>query len=247
MFGEPNVNFFIAFGAGFVSFISPCVLPLIPGYLSFISGVNIDELKDSKMRMQNLRKVAVSSIVFILGFSTVFVLLGAGATSVGSLLQEHIDIFNKVAGVIIIVFGLHFIGVFKIKFLMYEKRVHYSKKSLGLLSVFLIGLAFAFGWTPCIGPILGAVLGIAAQEDQVLKGMWLLTGYSLGLGVPFLFAALVFNTFLGVFGFIKKHFRAIEIISGSFLILVGILMVTNLLQRISSLFIEWFPWLGNVG
>jgi cytochrome c-type biogenesis protein len=247
MFGEVNISFWIAFGAGFVSFISPCVLPLIPGYLSFISGVSIDDLKDRAARIRNLKRVAVSSAVFVLGFSSVFILLGATATSVGQVLRDYLNIFNKIAGVLIIIFGLHFMGIFRIKFLLYEKRFHYAQKSLGLLSIFVIGLAFAFGWTPCIGPILGTVLGIAANEDTVFKGMWLLTGYSLGLGIPFFFAALVFNTFLGVFGFIKRHFRTIEIISGLFLVIVGVLIFTNSLQRLASAFLEWFPSLGEIG
>ena len=160
-----DISIFIAFLGGLISFVSPCVLPLIPGYLSFISGVSIEEMKDKDERSKVLKKVTINSIFFILGFSLVFILLGASSTFLGNfLLANKFSIFNRIAGAIVILFGLHLLGIFKISFLNYEKRVHIKKKSFGLLGSFLIGFAFAFGWTPCVGPILAPILGIAATQ-----------------------------------------------------------------------------------
>jgi len=247
MFGE-NITLLAALGAGFISFISPCVLPLIPGYLSFISGVSIADLGASEKRGEVLRKVALSSLIFVLGFSAVFIALGASATAVGKfLLSNKIGIFNRIAGVIIVVLGLHVTGIIRIPFLNYEKRFHSRSKPLGALGTFLVGIAFAFGWTPCIGPILGGILGLAANQGSVGEGMLLLSFYSLGLGIPFLVTAISFNFFLGFSGFFKKHFRTIEIASGLLLVAIGLLMFFNQFGIISSWLLKAFPGLQDVG
>ena len=219
-----NVSLFAAFTAGLISFVSPCVLPLIPAYLSFISGVSVEEMKSKDKKSEVLKKVILSAFLFISGFSVVFVALGASATFIGEFLGSKLFLFNKIAGLIIIILGLHLLGVFRISFLNYEKRFHTKGKPLGLLGAFLVGLAFAFGWTPCVGPVLTPILGLAANQETVTKGIILLFTYSLGLGIPFFVTAVSFHSFLSVFDWIKKHFRTIEIISGLFLIIIGLLM-----------------------
>ncbi len=247
MFTE-NISLLAALGAGFISFISPCVLPLIPGYLSFISGVSVADLGGAEKRGETLRKVALSSFIFVLGFSAVFISLGASATAVGKfLLSNKIGLFNRFAGALIVILGLHVAGIIKIPFLNYEKRFHARSKPLGILGTFLIGVAFAFGWTPCIGPILGGILGLAANQGTVGEGMLLLTFYSLGLGIPFLVTAISFNFFLGFSSFFKKHFRTIEIVSGLFLVVIGLLMFFNRFGLIANWLLEAFPGLQNVG
>jgi cytochrome c-type biogenesis protein len=224
---QENISLLAAFTAGLISFVSPCVLPLIPAYLSFISGVSVEEMKSRDKKSQVLKKVSLNTLLFILGFSVVFVALGASATFFGEFLLAKLSLFNKIAGAIIMILGLHLLGVFRIRFLNYEKRFHTQSRPLGLLGSFLIGLAFAFGWTPCIGPILAGILCLAANQGTVTKGILLLSFYSLGLGIPFFVTAVSFHSFLSVFGWIKKHFRTVEIISGSFLIIIGFLMLTG--------------------
>ena len=236
-----NVSLITAIGAGLLSFISPCVLPIVPGYLSFISGVSIDELQAKKSKA--IKKVFFNSLFFVLGFSVVFIALGASATYVSNFLTEYMHIIGKVAGALIIILGLHFIGLFKIKWLNYEKRFHVGSKQLGLAGSFFVGFAFAFGWTPCIGPILAGILALAAAEETVGRGILLLSFYSAGLAIPFLVTALAFNAFISVSSKIKKHFRIIEIVGGAFLIIVGFLIFTNSLAYLSSLMSQWFPWL----
>jgi len=228
-----DVSVWIAFLAGLSSFLSPCVLPLIPGYLSFISGVSIDKLQASENRMAVLKKTVFASLVFILGFSTVFIMLGAGATAIGSVLQQYQHIISKVFSVIILIFGLHFIGVYRLKFMAFEKRVHANVKPLNYISIFLVGMAFAFGWTPCIGPILVTVLSMAGTKETVGQGMLMLSIYSLGLAIPFMLTAIAMNSLLGLFGWVKRHFRLIEIISGSLLIIVAVLMFFGWLEKLA--------------
>ncbi len=247
MFTE-NISLLAALGAGFISFISPCVLPLIPGYLSFISGVSVADMSAAEKRGAVLRKIALRSFIFVLGFSAVFITLGASATAVGKfLLSNKIGLFNRIAGVIIVILGLHVMGVIRIPFLNYEKRFQTRSKPLGALGTFLVGVAFAFGWTPCIGPILGGILGLAANKGTVGQGMLLLTFYSIGLGVPFLVTAVSFNWFLGFSGFFKKHFRTIEIISGLLLVSIGLLIFFNRFGVLANWFLETFPGLQDVG
>jgi len=245
--GEQVVTYPAALLAGFISFVSPCVLPVIPGYLSFISGVSMEEMQSDKNRGEVTRRVATNSLFFVLGFSFVFILLGWTASSLGQFLLSYLHIFNKVAGVILVLFGLHVMGVLNIRFLNYERRFQARTKPIGVWGAFVIGLAFAFGWTPCIGPILAGVLTMAAQSESQWQGVGLLTVYSAGLGIPFFLTALAFNQFIGFFGWMRRHMRKVEIVSGLFLVGVGILMFTNSLTIIAAKLLEWFPALGTLG
>jgi len=242
-----SVNIFSAFVFGLLSFASPCVLPIVPGYLSFISGISLDELQNAENRAKARRRVVGNSLFFVFGFSVIFIALGASATAVGKFLQEQLHIFSKVAGVIIVVFGLHMMGLLKIGFLNYEKRFHSQSKPLGLLGSFVVGLAFAFGWTPCIGPILAGILAIAAQQETVGQGVVLLSSYSAGLGIPFLLTGMSVTAFYNVFNKIKRYFRTMEIIGGALLVVVGVLVFTNSLTILSGYLLKWFPFLNELG
>ncbi len=242
-----NVGLFTAFIFGLLSFISPCVLPIVPGYLSFISGVSFDEMQNSDNRARVRNRILANSIFFILGFSIVFIALGASATVVGQFLHEQINLISKIAGIVIILFGLHMIGVFKIGFLNYEKRFHTEGKKLGLFGALVVGLAFAFGWTPCIGPILAAILAIASQQDSIGKGIALLTAYSLGLGIPFLLTGLSITAFYNVFNKFKRHLHKVELAGGVLLIGVGLLIMTNSLTLLSGYLSRWLPFLNELG
>ena len=243
-----NVTLVTAFIAGIISFISPCVLPIVPGYISFVSGVSLQELKgqaelDKEKRRRLLWKTTSASALFVLGFSVVFIAMGASATYVGQWFAENRLIMARVAGVIIIIFGLHIMGITPIKWLNYEKRFQANSKPLGLIGSFLIGLAFAFGWSPCIGPILAGVLTLAATQETVGQGVALLGAYSLGLGLPFLGTSLAINQFLNFFSRVKRHMRAVEVVAGVLLILVGVLVATDKLQVLSGYF-TFLPVLG---
>lgn len=242
-----SVNILTAFAFGLLSFISPCVLPIVPGYISFISGVSFDEMQNEANRSVVRKRILTNCLVFILGFSLIFIALGASATAVGHFLHEERDIISKVAGVIIVIFGVHMIGIFKIPFLNYEKRFTANAKPIGLLGSFLIGMAFAFGWTPCIGPILATILAIASQQDTVGKGIVLLAVYSLGLGVPFLAAGLSISLFTSVFNKLKRHLHTIEVVGGVLLVIVGLLVMTNYLTVLSGYLSKWLPFLNDVG
>ncbi len=226
-----GVTLFAAFLAGVLSFISPCVLPLIPGYLSFVSGVTLEEMRGEKGIAEPApgvrRRALIASIAFVLGFSLVFISLGASATAVGAFLMERLSILGKIAGVIIILFGLHMMGVLRVGWLYSEKRVQTTRKPAGFFGAVLVGIAFAFGWTPCIGPILAAILAIAATQGSVAEGVKLLAVYSLGLGVPFIATSLAINRFLRASARIRRHYHAIELVSGGLLVAVGLLIFTN--------------------
>jgi cytochrome c-type biogenesis protein len=243
---ESSVGYFSAFLAGALSFVSPCVLPLIPGYISFISGVSLEELTDRNKASKHLTRVTLNTVFFVIGFSLIFIALGASASFIGKWLFRNMAIFNKVAGVVIFLLGLHVSGLLKISALNYEKRIHARQKKFGVIGSIFIGMAFAFGWTPCIGPILGSILTMAANQGTVGQGIILLTFYSAGLGIPFILTAVLFNYLIGFFGFIKRHFRAVEIISGGLLMLVGLLIFFNLLQVMAYYLLELFPSM-NVG
>src|ERR1700757_1110566 len=212
-----------AFVAGLISFLSPCVLPLVPGYVSLISGVGVEELKAQEGQL--LRKVMLNSAAFILGFSIVFIALGAISTEVGQFLARYKSLLAQVAGVVIIVFGLHLTGIFKIKALYSDRRMHNVKGGSTAWGAFVIGFAFAFGWTPCVGPILSAILYLAAEQNSVSKGIFLLTIYSLGLAVPFLLTSLGIERFLKFYGRFRRHMHAVEVASGGLLIALGVLLV----------------------
>ncbi len=222
----PQLSIPIAFVAGVVSFLSPCVLPLVPGYISMLSGVSMEELK-AGAEAAVVRRILRNSLAFVAGFSAVFVVLGASATAVGSFLLTRRTWFNIVAGIIIIVFGLHLTGLVKIPLLYRDARIDTGAPRRGLAGSFLLGFAFAFGWTPCIGPILTGILALAATRDTVYQGMFLLGTYSTGLAIPFILTSLGLGQFLKFYGRFRRHLQAVEIASGVFLIAIGILMAFN--------------------
>jgi cytochrome c-type biogenesis protein len=244
--GEPS--FVAAFAAGLLSFISPCVLPLIPGYLSYISGVTLDDMQGTGTSgagsiAASRRRVLVASIFFILGFSLVFISLGAAASAIGQFLQApgRMRLLSKIAGAVVILFGLHTMGVLRIDWLYSEKRVQVERKPRGVFGAFVVGLAFAFGWTPCIGPILSGILAIAAEQGTVSKGIQLLAVYSLGLGLPFLITALAINRFFAAFATIRKHYHAIEMVSGGLLVVIGLLIFTDRFTVIAAWLAPYLP------
>ena len=228
-----------AFFAGLISFLSPCVLPLVPGYVSLISGAGVEELKLAQGQL--MRRVMVNSVGFILGFSVVFITLGAISTEIGQVAARYKHPLSIIAGVVIIVFGLHLTGIFKIKALYTDARLHSVKGSSTILGAFVIGFAFAFGWTPCLGPILSAILVVASQEENVLRGIVLLTVYSLGLAVPFLLTSLLMERFLKFYSRFRSHMHALEIASGGLLIALGVLLVIGRFTLISS----WLSFLNR--
>ncbi len=223
----------IAFVAGVVSFLSPCVLPLVPGYISMLSGASMEELK-SGAGPALVGRISRNSLAFVMGFSAVFVALGASATAVGTFLLAKKTIFNLVAGIIIIVFGLHLTGLVKIPFLYREARVQTGAPRRGLVGSFVLGFAFAFGWTPCIGPILTGILALAATRETVFQGMFLLAIYSAGLAIPFLITGLGLSQFLKFYGGFRKHLQVVEVASGVLLIAIGLLMAFNRFSVLSG-------------
>jgi len=238
-----QVTVLAALGAGFISFISPCVLPLIPAYISFISGLSVEELTTTRKNVLFNRTTA-NALAFVVGFSLVFILLGASATAVGQFLLRYSALLIRIAGVIIMIFGLHTMGVFHIGLLYKEKRVQTQRKPTGLLGSFLVGLAFAFGWTPCVGPLLAAVLAYAATQETIRQGIFLLAFYSLGMAIPFMLTAIAINSFFRVFNKVKRHFRLVEIFAGLLLIAIGLLLVLNRFSLIAGYLVKWFPWLA---
>ncbi|HVP53414.1 MAG TPA: cytochrome c biogenesis protein CcdA [Candidatus Eisenbacteria bacterium] len=221
-----------AFVAGILSFLSPCVLPLVPGYVSLISGATVEDLQSDQRRMLGI--VMLHSLTFILGFSVVFIALGAVATSIGQLANQYHNLLARVAGVIVIVFGLHLTGLLKIKALYADKRMHEVKGGSSAWGSFAVGFAFAFGWTPCIGPILATILVLAGAQGTVLKGVLLLAVYSLGLAVPFLLTSLGVDRFLGFYGRFRRHLHTVEVVSGVLLVAVGVLIFMNNLRLLSG-------------
>jgi cytochrome c-type biogenesis protein len=221
-----------AFVAGLISFLSPCVLPLVPGYVSLISGAGVEELRAQDSQL--LRKLMLNSVAFILGFSVVFISLGAISTEVGQVLAMYKSRLSVVAGIVIILFGLHLTGIFKIKALYADARLHSVKGGSTPWGAFIIGFAFAFGWTPCVGPILAVILGFAAAQDSVFKGIILLAVYSLGLAVPFLLTSLGIERFLKFYGRFRAHMHALEVASGVLLIALGGLLVFGRFTLLSN-------------
>jgi cytochrome c-type biogenesis protein len=205
----------------------------VPGYLSIISGSSLDQLKANQKDSGLFRTVLLNSIMFIIGFSITFILLGATATWVGQFLLSRTRLLGQIAGLILIVFGIHLTGIFKINFLYKDKRLHNVQKPRGFIGALVIGFAFAFGWTPCIGPILAGILAVASTRETVTQGMFLLAVYSAGLGIPFLLTSLALNKFLNFYGRFKKHFRAVEVVSGALVIVVGVLIMTNSLTGLA--------------
>ena len=234
------IELFVALGAGLISFLSPCVLPLIPGYISYISGSSLNELIEKK----NINLFPI--ILFTVGFSLVFIFFGAASTLLGQVLLQNSYELRIVAGVIIIILSLHIIGIINIKFLNYEKRVQTDIKR-NFFSPALIGMAFAFGWTPCIGPILGSILVLASTEESLQQGILLLTFYSIGLAVPFILAGYLIQRFLVFSKNFRKNINKVSKIGGSILLITGILMITNHLQALGFYLLNIFPFLQNFG
>jgi cytochrome c-type biogenesis protein len=238
----------LVFGAGVLSFLSPCVLPLVPPYLTYMSGASFDQLRADDAGAAALqRRVALTSLFFIAGFSLVFITLGATATAFGQVFRQALPILTPVAGIIIIAMGLHFIGVYRIGLLDRQMRHQGPGVASGPLGGFLLGLAFAIGWTPCIGPVLAAVLSVAAGRETAWEGAGLLAIYSLGLGVPFFLAGIAIGPFLAFFQGFKKHLLTVERVMGVFLVITGILFLTGNFTRLSYWFLETFPVLANFG
>ena len=235
------IKSYIALGAGFISFLSPCVLPLIPGYISYISGQNLEQIVEKK------QKILAKTIIFSLGFSLVFISFGATASYFGSFLINYSDTLRIIAGIIIIILSLQIMGVLKLNILNKEKRFYTKNYSNNLFFPFLVGTAFAFGWTPCIGPVLGSILTLAAVETSIAQGVILLSFYSLGLAIPFILSGYAITKFLSVSKNLKSKMRLISLIGGSILLITGILILTNVLQIVGFYLLEIFPFLENFG
>lgn len=241
-------SFWLVFGAGVLSFLSPCVLPLVPPYLTYMSGASFDQLRDDGATAGVIwRKSVFTSLFFIAGFSIVFTLFGATATAFGQAFRQALPIITPIAGLFIIAMGLHFLGVFRIGFLDRQLRHNGPGVASGPVGGFLLGLAFAVGWTPCIGPVLAAILAVASTKETALDGAALLGLYSLGLGVPFLLAGIAIGPFLTFFSGFKKHLGTVEKVMGGFLVITGLLFLTGQFTRISYWFLETFPVLQQFG
>jgi cytochrome c-type biogenesis protein len=247
--GGLDISYAGAAGAGLISFLSPCVLPLVPAYLSYMAGTTLDRMLDEAAEAQaaTTRRVFVSALAFVIGFSTVFIAMGASASALNRLILENIDIIGKIAGAVIVLFGLHYMGLLKIPLLYREARFHTKENSGGLVGAYVLGLAFAFGWTPCVGPILATILTVAASREELGYGISLLATYALGLGIPFLLAALAVKPFMRFMQRFRRHLRKVEFGAGALLVLTGVLIFTNSLGQFSYFLLDLFPWLATIG
>ena len=242
----PDVTLLAALFAGLVSFLSPCVLPLVPPYLVYLAGTSLERLADDDPRTGSQRQTVLAACLFVAGFSTVFVALGASASVIGGVIRAYSYELGIVAGIAIIVMGLHFLGLFRIPWLMRTMQVDVAKP-VGLWGAYVMGLAFAFGWTPCIGPILATILAVAAAESTVAKGAGLLAVYSLGLGIPFLLAAFAVEPFAKFLARFRRHLMHVERIMGALLVLTGVAFLTGFVTTASFWLLEAFPVLGTIG
>ncbi|MBI4274781.1 MAG: cytochrome c biogenesis protein CcdA [Rhizobiales bacterium] len=241
-----DVSILAALFAGLLSFLSPCVLPLVPPYLVYLAGASLERFADAEPEPQVKRETVIAALLFVLGFSTVFVALGASASVIGTLIRAYADWLGTIAGIIIIVMGLHFLGLTPIKLMMRERRITVAKP-VGLWGAYAMGLAFAFGWTPCIGPILAAILAVAASETTVTKGAGLLAVYSAGLGIPFLLAAFAVEPFAAFLARFRKQLAYVEMAMGVLLVLTGIAFLTGMVNSAGFWLLELFPVLGRIG
>ena len=235
------IKSFLAFGAGFISFLSPCVLPLIPGYISYISGESLGDIVEKQ------KKVILKTVLFSLGFSIVFISFGATASLIGNILLENSNTLRIIAGIIIIIFSLQLIGILNLNFLNQEKRFQTKNYSNNLFFPVLVGAAFGFGWTPCIGPVLGSILTLAAVESSIGKGILLLSFYSLGLAIPFILSGYGISKFLAFSKNFRKNIKIVSVTGGVILLITGILILTNKLQTLGYFILEAIPILGNLG
>ncbi len=237
-----DISFWSAFFAGLVSFISPCILPIVPPYLCYLAGISLDELTESRENTKAAAgRVFIAALAFVFGFATVFISLGATASFVGKAITQYLDTLSILAGVVILIMGLHFLGLFKISMLYREARVQVKSKPAGLAGSYLMGLAFAFGWTPCVGPVLAAILFVAGAEDSAMRGATLLFSYSMGIGLPFLAAALFAGPFMNFMARFKKHLGKVEKFMGAMLVITGIMFMTGQVSRVSAWMLETFP------
>lgn len=235
---------FVALAAGIISFLSPCVLPIVPPYLAYMSGVSLNDLSESG---QSRARAVVPALFFVLGLSTVFIFLGFTASAIGTVFLQYQSYFNTIAGVLVMIFGAHFVGVYRIKFLDREARIDAGDRGGSSFGAYILGLAFAFGWTPCIGPQLGAILSLAASEGSVARGTMLLAIYAIGLGVPFLLVAAFLPRLQGLMGWMKRHMEQIERVMGLLLWTIGLLMLTGGFSAFSFWLLETFPALAVLG
>src|SRR3989337_4066251 len=233
-----HISIFVAFSAGFLSFCSPCVLPLVPSFVTYITGLTFEDITSAKEKTRVRYITITNSLAFIGGFSFVFVLFGASATFIGEIFLAYQGIIQKIGGILIVLFGLYIMGIFKLNLLSSEKKFHIENKPAGFIGSFLVGMAFAAGWTPCVGPILGSILLYASTTGSVAQGMGLLAVYSLGLGLPLFISALAINTFISTFKVIARYMRWITIVSGVFLIIVGVMIFTNSFTLLTAWFQE---------
>lgn len=234
----------IALVAGIISFLSPCVLPIVPPYLAYMGGISMPDMLD---KTKKSRPAVTASVFFALGLSTVFIFLGFTASAFGQVFLRNQELFGQIAGGVIILFGLHFIGLIKLPFLYREARIDAGNRGGSAFGAYILGLAFAFGWTPCIGPILGAILSLAAQEGSVARGTALMAAYAAGLGLPFILSAVFIQRAMGLMNRFKKHMRKVEISMGLLLVIVGVMLVTGAFSRFSYWLLENFPALATVG
>ena len=243
-----QITYIGALSAGLLSFFSPCVLPLIPAYLCFLGGASLDELTaEDGVDKEISQRVFISALSFVLGFATVFILMGASASALSRILIQHMDTLSYIAGAVIVLFGLHYMGLFKISFLNFEKRFHIDNKPSGLVGSYVLGLAFAFGWTPCVGPILATILMVAASGDSIWYGTSLLSAYAAGIGVPFLIAALAVKPFMSFMARFKGHLHKVEIAIGILLVITGVSILTGSLANVAQWLLETFPAFYSVG
>src|SRR6266704_238888 len=240
-----DVSLAAALAAGTLSFLSPCVLPLVPPYLVYLAGTSLERLEDAEPEVLVRRDTVVAAAWFVLGFSTVFIVLGAGASVLGGFVRAYSAELAILAGIAIIVMGLHFLGLTRVAVLMREKRAPMARP-VGLWGAYAMGLAFAFGWTPCIGPILAAILAVAASKETVMKGAGLLAVYSAGLGIPFIVAALAVEPFAALLARFKRHLALVERAMGALMVLTGIAFLTGFVSEASYWLLEWFPALGKI-
>ncbi|MCF6321528.1 MAG: cytochrome c biogenesis protein CcdA [Rhizobiaceae bacterium] len=238
---EFDVGYAGSFLAGIISFLSPCVLPLVPPYLAYMAGVSIQDMSDNERPPAVSIKVILTSIIFVLGFATVFVALGASFSFIGSYVTEYFEVLSYVAGAVIIVFGLHFLGVFKIGLFYREARFQVANKPLGYLGAYLMGLAFAFGWTPCVGPVLTAILFVAGNDADTARGALLLLAYALGIGIPFIIAAMFAGQFMRFMSKFRAHMGKVEKVMGILLIATGLLFLTGQMQVLAYFLLENMP------
>lgn len=229
-----QIGLFAAFSAGLLSFVSPCVLPLVPSYISYISGLSIEQLSNAEERGRFRKEIIVNSLLFISGFSAVFISFGASASLVGQMLITYQDFVRKLGGVLIIIFGLYLLGILNLSFLATEKRFHFKSRPAGYMGSVLVGVAFAAGWTPCVGPVLGTILLYASTTDSLLNGVALLSAYSFGLGLPLFLTALGVDRFLAYFKQVRAYLWGVSAVCGVFLVVVGVLIYANSLTIITS-------------